>query len=588
MTEGADLLPAQKVGQSLWQEADLASALLAVDPKGLKGISLHAAAGPVREVWLTRIERRFATDGPIVQLPPGASEDRVLGGLDLPATLAAGRPVAEAGLLGRAHGGLLVARMAERLPRPIAAHLAAALDRGEVSIERHGMSRREAGQFALVLLDESSEDMVAPPQFLLERVAFQVSLDGVSIRDADLPVLDYKVIEAARGRLSRLVVPDEMGRSIDAAAIRLGVPGLRTLQFCLRATRALAALDGCEDVLPRHAELACRLVLGPLMVMTPELAESEVAPPPPETDMDDGRGESRKESPELEDQLIEAVKLSYTLRLLGQTSKQRRRGMAPGTSGGRSGELRESRDRGRPVGTRGGDPRRDGRLDLLATLRAAAPWQHVRGRQADADRMRLRAEDFRLRRTRIHLPTVVIFVVDASGSLAMNRMAEAKGAVELLLSDCYTRRDQVALIAFRKETAELLLPPTRSLVRVRRSLARLPGGGGTPFAAGAAAALRLALTERRRGRTPYLVFLSDGKANIALDGEAGRDRADEDARALARQIRAAGFPSLFLDTARRPGAKAMAIADELGAAYQLLPYADSASVSSTVGQFLRR
>ena len=134
--------------------------------------------------------------------------------------------------------------------------------------------------------------------------------------------------------------------------------------------------------------------------------------------------------------------------------------------------------RGRPAGTRAGDPRR-ARLDIAATLAAAAPWQ--RARQAGAEpRLRLRREDFRVKRFVSRAESTTIFVVDASGSAALARLAEAKGAVELLLAEAYVRRTQVALIAFRGTSAELLLPPTRSLARAKRALADLAGGGGTP------------------------------------------------------------------------------------------------------------
>ena len=133
--------------------------------------------------------------------------------------------------------------------------------------------------------------------------------------------------------------------------------------------------------------------------------------------------------------------------------------------------------------------------------------------------------------------TTTIFVVDASGSAALHRLAEAKGAVELLLADCYIRRDQVALIAFRGSAAELLLPPTRSLARAKRSLAGLPGGGGTPLAAGLDAAFALSDSIRRKGQTPTVIVLTDGRANIARDGitrtSTSRGRRDQRSQATA-------------------------------------------------------
>ncbi|WP_128566586.1 VWA domain-containing protein, partial [Methylobacterium crusticola] len=157
---------------------------------------------------------------------------------------------------------------------------------------------------------------------------------------------------------------------------------------------------------------------------------------------------------------------------------------------GRAGAAALQARRGRPAGTRPGDPR-TGRIALVETLRAAAPWQRLRGRD-EARPIRVEPGDIRIRRLVHRTETTTIFAVDASGSAALERLAEAKGAVELLLAQAYVRRDRVALVAFRGSGAELVLPPTRSLVRARRGLAGLPGGGGTPLAAGIAAAEALA------------------------------------------------------------------------------------------------
>jgi magnesium chelatase subunit D len=137
----------------------------------------------------------------------------------------------------------------------------------------------------------------------------------------------------------------------------------------------------------------------------------------------------------------------------------------------------------------------------------------------------VRKDDFRVTRYRQRSETTTIFVVDASGSAALHRLAEAKGAVELLLADCYVRRDRVAMVAFRGPGAELLLPPTRSLVRAKKGLAALPGGGGTPLASGIDAAIGLADGVRRRGGTPVIVILTDGRANVTRAGIGGRTQA---------------------------------------------------------------
>jgi magnesium chelatase subunit D len=231
-------------------------------------------------------------------------------------------------------------------------------------------------------------------------------------------------------------------------------------------------------------------------------------------------------------------------------------------------------------------------LNLLATLTAAAPWQPVRRRAASNGdretgpgvprRIEVRPDDFRIVRFRQRTETSIVFAVDASGSAALNRLGEAKGAVELLLADCYVRRDHVALIAFRGCEATLLLPPTRSLARAKRSLAGLPGGGATPLAAGIDAAAILADTERRRGRTPVIVLLTDGRANMTRDGTGGRRLAETEALVSARAPRDAGFTVLLVDTSPRPNPFARTLADVMDARYLPLPRADASTLSRAV------
>uniref|UniRef100_UPI0035C9CF23 VWA domain-containing protein n=1 Tax=uncultured Sphingomonas sp. TaxID=158754 RepID=UPI0035C9CF23 len=236
--------------------------------------------------------------------------------------------------------------------------------------------------------------------------------------------------------------------------------------------------------------------------------------------------------------------------------------------------------RGRPLGARAGVPRGGLRLSVIDTLRAAAPWQTVRER-GDGP-VRIRRDDLRIRRFETRAETLTIFAVDASGSAAMARLAEAKGAVELLLAEAYVKRAQVALVAFRGEAAEVLLPPTRSLARARRALADLPGGGGTPLAAGLATAQMLAEGGRQRGRTPFLVVLTDGRANIASDGAPVRERAERDAENAARAIGQAKIGAVFIDTSARPRPEAARLALAMGARYLPLPRADAAALHRAV------
>jgi magnesium chelatase subunit D len=251
---------------------------------------------------------------------------------------------------------------------------------------------------------------------------------------------------------------------------------------------------------------------------------------------------------------------------------------------GRAGASAASASHGRPVGSRRGVPRGGARLHLIDTLRAAAPWQRLRRAHArpGAPPILVRPDDFHLRRHEQKRSTTTIFALDASGSSALYRLAEAKGAIELLLAECYVRRDQVAVLAFRGTAAELVLPPTRSLVRAKRGLAGLPGGGGTPLAAGLDAAAALALRVRRAGDTPVVVLLTDGRANVGRDGLGGRARAQEEALAAARALRSQGGSVIVIDTSVRPEPAARALALAAGARYLALPQADAAALSRAV------
>ena len=258
------------------------------------------------------------------------------------------------------------------------------------------------------------------------------------------------------------------------------------------------------------------------------------------------------------------------------------------SSHGKSGERRNKARRGRVLGLRDRPPFPDARPDITATLRAAAPWQAIRRAErkakglAELDRVILQTSDFRYRHYQDRSESAIIFAVDASGSTAMDRLGEAKGAVELLLADCYSQRHHVALVAFRGIAAETLLAPTRSLVRAKRSLQALPGGGTTPLASGLKRATELALAARGKGQTPLLVIISDGSGNIDLDGSPGRAKAHDDTMHIARLIAGHKINSMVIDIGRRGAAKGQPLAKAMGAEYKPLPYASARAMSAFI------
>jgi magnesium chelatase subunit D len=281
------------------------------------------------------------------------------------------------------------------------------------------------------------------------------------------------------------------------------------------------------------------------------------------------------------DDAASAVLPEKLLEALAAQLGPRRITRGAGTSGATLGLAR-----GRPAGARAGQLNGRTRLSVLDTIRAAAPWQRLRraalSQERAPNRIIVRTEDFHIRRFKEQPRRIAIFAVDASGSSAVNRLAEAKGAILLLLADCYVQRDEVALIAFRGLGADLLLPPTHALARARRALAALPGGGPTPLAAGINAALRLAILERRAGKQPLLVILTDGGANIGQDGKPGREAAGRDAIAAAKSCSAQNLPALVVDTALRRQKFVAALANAMAARYVPLPYADAQRLSRAV------
>lgn len=562
-------------GASAWADALTAATLLAVDP-ALGGAVLRAR-GPARDAWLAAY---LALAGrPSRRLPLSADEDRLEGGIDLAATLARGRPVRLPGLLETAGGSAIVLPMAERCPPGLAARLGARLDTAA------------ADPATVVALDEGAGPDEAPPDALAERLAFALRLDDATLADLDCPPpASEAAVGAARARLDRVAVPEAVLERLVGLAACLGITSLRAPLHALRAARAAAALEGEAEAGPRAEALAARLVLGPRATRMPEPpAEPEDEPEPPEPEppepepADDRDDDERQDGDRIpEEVLLEAARAAIPpdllARLLAGAARERGR-RAQG-----AGEDEKGFARGRPAGTVAGRPRDGARVALVDTLRAAAPWQPLRRAEPGApdDRVLVRAGDIRLKRATRRAERVAIFVVDASGSTALARLAETKGAIELMLGQAYAGRESVALVAFRGAGAEVLLPPTRSLVAAKRRLAAMPGGGGTPLAAGLVEGLAQVARARAKGMVPTLALLTDGRANVGRDGAPGRPQAEADALEAARAVLAAGLAALVIDTGNRPSAPARALAQAMGGTYLPLPRADAGSLAGAV------
>jgi magnesium chelatase subunit D len=586
-----------------------AAAIFAVDPAAIGGVLIHGSAGPARDEIVTTLLNLLPSGAPVRRAPISIADDRLLGGLDLAATLATGRAVGSRGVLAEAHGGVVILPMAERISSETVARIASVMDQRTVATERDGLRILAPARFGVIALDESVDDEHVHHS-LRDRLAILMDCEKPAADDAP-ETFSRSDIDAARARLAGVVLPDALVEKLVAAAFAFGVDSVRACVAAIHAARVNAALDRRVEANETDAAIAAQMILSPRARRLPQQDE---APPQPASDPQTpdakDEGDDSETPPDtageqdlasLDDQkeiIIDAIRAAIPLDMLTKlvASKPDRRSaglQGKGSLGGRNAK------RGRPAGSRAGELRSGARLALLDTLRAAAPRQALRRhtlrhnesanskQPQDAPRSEppaiiVRREDFRIRQFRPRTLVTTIFVVDASGSAALNRLSEAKGAVQALLAQCYVRRDEVALIAFRGKGANLLLAPTRSLTRVRRQLAQLPGGGGTPLASGIAEGMRAALQAQQRGASPVLVFLTDGEANVGLDGQGGRAGADADVESAAKAMRLRGLPSIVIDTSPRPNPKARKLSERLAARYIALPAADPAKLASVV------
>ncbi|WP_033927076.1 magnesium chelatase subunit D [Sphingomonas sp. 35-24ZXX] len=566
-------------------DALLAAEMLAAAPARLGGLWLRGPSAE-RDAVLAFLTEEFA-GLPVRRLPVHIDEERLCGGIDVASSLSAGRRIEQAGLLQEVEGGLLVVPMAERLSGMVAGRIAQAMDAG-------------AG-FALVLIDDGGEEEV-PPVSLTERVAFwcDFSVAASSGPETALP----RIPERSRGTRALPVVKGpstslgNTGGGVEIAqsdrqtlaniTLALGIDSARAMLFAQAALSLSAHIDERDTITDDDIQFVARTVLGPRATRIPQQAEEPPPPPPPEGEDEPPPGDSESDQEQhdpdqLDDLILAAVLASIPKDVLARIGEGRSARRATGAGG--AGRKRASQMRGRPLGARPGLPRGGARLALIDTLRTAVPWQEIRRQQEGMDapkRLRIRKGDLRIRRFEERAEALTIFAVDASGSSALARLAEAKGAVELMLAQSYVKRAQVALIAFRGTRADLLLPPTRSLTRAKKVLGELPGGGGTPLALGLSAAAELAETQAARGRTPFVAVLTDGKGNIDKHGQPGRAQAGEDALAAARRFAQSGTQGVVIDISARPQPEAAAIAAAMRARYLALPRADARGVERAV------